>query len=172
MGISKEPPVSVKGSNDEFIGVEVFPLGVGPRSPAGVSKSRFRVSVVDQKVDWDVLLVGKTLVIEIPPTSLPEGSKESFVMVLEHAEEVMDCKKVVVSFRKSRTDRDTLIRTFMFLGFELVAPSLDLLSRSTDFIYMTYFIVSDSEDEDDDDDEYDDDDDSELDSEGEFRASV
>jgi len=94
-------------------------------------------------VKWDTLLIGKTLFIEIPSDILPEGSKESFVSLLEYAEESLGCSKVIVCFKKNRDDRESLIRTFMFLGFVLVAPGMLQLGVSGDLMYLAYSIDPD-----------------------------
>lgn len=151
MGIIKEPPVSVKG-------LEIGSSGGAHRGPAannGVSHLCFTVTLVGQEVKWETLLIGKTLFIEIPSDILPEGSKESFVSVLEHAEEALGCSKVIVCFKKNRDDRESLIRTFMFLGFVLVAPGTHQLAVSGDLMYLAYSIEPDdsaSSSEDDSDD--------------------
>jgi len=142
VGIIKEPPVSVKG-------LEIGSSGVAHRAggPAanntGVSHLCFTITLVGQQVKWETLLIGKTLFIEIPSDILPEGSKESFVSVLEHAEEELGCSKVIVCFKKNRDDRESLIRTFMFLGFVLVAPGTHQLAVSGDLMYLAYSIDPD-----------------------------
>jgi hypothetical protein len=91
-------------------------------------------------VHWDTLLIGKTLFVEIPADILPEGSRESFVSLLEHAEDVLGCSKVIICFKKNRADQASLIRTFMFLGFSLVAPGTHQLAVSRDLVYLAYSI--------------------------------
>jgi len=140
VGFIKEPPVSVKG-------LESGSQGVTNRSAttsnSGVSHLCFDVTLVGVRVKWDTLLIGKTLFIEIPSDILPEGSKESFIAVLEHAEEALGCSKVIVCFNKKRDDRECLIRTFMFLGFVLVAPGTHQLAVSGDLMYLAYSIDPD-----------------------------
>jgi hypothetical protein len=145
VGIKKEPPVSVKG-------LEIGSVGGAHRgsnsSNSGVSHLVFNVSLPGhQQVKWDTLLIGKTLFIEIPSDILPEGSKESFVSVLENAEESLGCSKVIVCFKKNRADRESLIRTFMFLGFVLVAPGTHQLAVSGDLMYLAYSIDPDESSE-------------------------
>jgi hypothetical protein len=138
VGIIKEPPVSVKG-------LEIGSSGAAHRGIAantGVSHVCFTVTLVGQQVKWETLLIGKNLFIEIP-SDIPEGSKESFVSVLEHAEEAFGCSKVIVCFKKNRDDRESLIRTFMFLGFVLVAPGTHQLAVSGDLMYLAYSIDPD-----------------------------
>lgn len=141
VGISKEPPVSVKGS--EIIvgnsGVALQRRG-GKAADNGVKHLCFSVRLGGQDVHWDTLLIGKTLFVEIPSDILPEGSKESFVALLEHAEDVLCCSKVIICFKKNRVDQASLIRTFMFLGFTLVAPGTHQLAVSGDLMYLAYSI--------------------------------
>jgi len=143
VGFIKEPPVSVKGLDIGSVGG----THRGASSNSGVSHLCFNVKLVGQEVKWDTLLLGKTLFIEIPSDILPEGSKESFISVLEHAEEVLECSKVIVCFKKNRDDRESLIRTFMFLGFVLVAPGTHQLAMSGDLMYLAYAIDPDESSE-------------------------
>jgi len=138
VGILKEPTVSVKGS---VIVVGSSGGAVQRRGVAadnGVTRLCFRLG--GQDVHWDTLLIGKTLFVEIPSDILPEGSRESFVALLEHAEDVLGCSKVIVCFKKHRVDQASLIRTFMFLGFVLVAPGTHQLAVSGDLMYLAYSI--------------------------------
>jgi len=152
VGIIKEPPVSVKGQ-DNGAGGGTQRVG-GTAAGNGVSHLCFTVSLGDgQDVKWDTLLIGKTLFIEIPGDILPEGSRESFVSVLEHAEDVLGCSKVIICFKKNRDDRASLIRTFKFFGFALVAPGTHQLAPvSGDLLYLAYNIDPDSSQSESDDD--------------------
>jgi len=154
VGTLKEPPVSVKGSK------------VGGSSSSGcqrrgtaagneISQLRFCVGLGGHEVHWDTLLIGKTLFVEIPPDILPEGSRESFVSLLEHAEDVLGCSKVIICFKKNRADQASLIRTFMLLGFLLVSPGTHQLAVSGNLVYLAYSVdpvESSSSSEDDSDD--------------------
>lgn len=141
VGVSKEPPVAAKGLES-----------VTTLAHAQTASSLcFKISLADTlQVNWETLLVGRKLYVEIPNGILPDGSKESFVTLLEYAEEALKCSHVIVCFKTSRTDRATLIRTFMFLGFGVVAPGHPLVPASTERMFMAYTI---DDDEDDDDDE-------------------
>ncbi|KAK5648448.1 hypothetical protein RI129_003340 [Pyrocoelia pectoralis] len=79
---------------------------------------------------WDAVLLNQTLFVALPPTMLPEGSREAFIALLEAAEEQLKCRHVVVVFEKDRSDRSTLIRTFMFLGFAILSPTSPILPSS------------------------------------------
>lgn len=138
VGVLKEPPVYAKGLES-----------VHTLAPAQVASNLcFQVTLTDcLEVTWETLLVDGRLFVEIPSGILPEGSKESFVTLLEYAEEVLKCDHVIVCFKKNRTDRASLIRTFMFLGFAVVAPGSALVPTSADLLYMAYAIERDSDDE-------------------------
>ena len=142
VGVSTEPPVAAKG------GLE----NVNALAQAQAASSLcFKISLVDtMEVVWETLRVGRKLYVEIPSGILPDGSKESFVTLLEYAEEVLKCSHVIVCFRKNRTDRASLIRTFMFLGFAMVAPGHAMVPASNERMFMAYTIDDDDEDDDDD----------------------
>jgi ornithine decarboxylase antizyme 1 len=158
VGVTKEPPVSVRapetgrqrsscGGNGGGAPAMYGNVNAGAGSasaPDGVSSLCFNIRLIGQEVIWETLLIGRTLFIEIPADILPEGSKESFVTLLEYAEEVLFCSQVIVCFKKNRVDRASLIRTFMFLGFMLVAPGQHQLAVSGDLMYLAYAIQPDS----------------------------
>ncbi|XP_063976747.1 LOW QUALITY PROTEIN: ornithine decarboxylase antizyme 1 [Diachasmimorpha longicaudata] len=93
-------------------------------------------------VEWETLIWRGTLYIGVPSCLLPEGSKEGFVSLLEYAEEVLHCKNIVVCLRKYRSDRAMLVRTFMFLGFNVLPPNHALVPPNCDSgnLYMLYAV--------------------------------
>jgi len=154
VGVTKEPPVSVRAPETSRHQQRAVGGGKGGGPPYGnvcgdaaASSLCFNIRLIGQEVIWETLLIGKTLFIEIPADILPEGSKESFVTLLEYAEEVLSCSHVIVCFKKNRVDRASLIRTFMFLGFALVAPGTHHLAVNGDLMYLAYAIQPDSSDE-------------------------
>jgi len=94
------------------------------------------------QVLWETVLWQGRLYIQLPSCLLPEGSKEGFVSLLEYAEEVLKCSHIILCFKKDRTDRALLVRTFMFLGFAPLAPGNSLVPRKADpgNLYMLYTI--------------------------------
>lgn len=141
MGVSTEPPVAAKGlENGNALAHAQIASGLC-----------FQISLADSlQVTWETLLVGRKLYVEIPNGILPDGSKESFVTLLEYAEEALKCSHVIVCFKNTRTDRASLIRTFMFLGFALVAPGHSLVPATKDRMFMAYTIEDCEEDDDED----------------------
>lgn len=139
MGVSKEPPVEAK--------VPSWDLRTLAKAQAASSLC-FEIDVADcRDVRWETYLLHGKLFVEIPNGMLPQGSKESFVTLLEYAEEQLGCSHVIVCFKKERSDRALLIRTFRFLGFSPVAPGSDLVPMTGDLFYMAYEIDQDTEDD-------------------------
>ncbi|KAB7500875.1 Ornithine decarboxylase antizyme 1 [Armadillidium nasatum] len=90
-------------------------------------------------VVWETVVLGRNLYLYLGG-SLPKGSKEAFVSLLEYAEEALGCSNVIVCFKKDRADRALLIRTFMFLGFQPIPPGHPLVPGNGDLFYMMYEI--------------------------------
>lgn len=66
------------------------------------------------------------LYVALPQTLAHDASKQSFLSLLEFAEEKLDCDGVVLCIRKDRPDRSQLVKTFMFLGFQPLQPKSPL----------------------------------------------
>lgn len=135
MGVSKEPPVNTRSFNiNELVRARV------------ASNLSFQVSLTESiQVSWQTLLVDRKLYVEVPTGILPDGSKESFVTLLEYAEDQLKCTHVVVCFKKNRSDRAALVRTFMFLGFAMAAPGNPHVPTCGDLLFMAYTIDEDDD---------------------------
>lgn len=89
-----------------------------------------------------VRLDGQVLYVQLPE-QLSAESKEKFVSLLEFAEDKLHCKHVIVYFDKARSDRASLVKTFMFLGFHILSPENRLMKKEDkldDQIFMLYQI--------------------------------
>jgi len=101
----------------------------------------FKCPLSDEKeVEWKTLLVNGVLYVDIPTSVLSEGSRDSFVSLLEFAEEKLECEKVFVCFKRNRPDRTALTRVFMFLGFTVVPPDNKQVPQNDDIMSMVYNI--------------------------------
>lgn len=108
----------------------------------------FQYKLTDSRVStWDTFFSNKSLFVEIPDGILAEGSKEGLTVLLEYAEEKMKVENVFVCFFKNREDRALLLRTFSFMGFEIVRPGHPLVPTRPDVLFMVYPIDQSSEEE-------------------------
>lgn len=92
---------------------------------------------------WEALLTGRNLVLTVPDEGLPEGTKQAITELLEFAEEQLHVSAVVVSLNKERSDRATIIRTLMYLGFESLAPGNQVVPaemQDPQLYFMVYTI--------------------------------
>ncbi|XP_070546436.1 ornithine decarboxylase antizyme 1-like [Ptychodera flava] len=106
-----------------------------------VTSLRFQHHLTDKLcVHWDAVLWQHKLVVELPKGNIPEGSRDSFVALLEYAEEELQCSHVIVCFDKERFDRGILIRTFMFLGFAAVPPGHPEIPDKPECMFLMYKI--------------------------------
>ncbi|KAJ3127710.1 hypothetical protein HK098_005946 [Nowakowskiella sp. JEL0407] len=78
--------------------------------------------------EWKAVVAKSTLFVKVPASIDWEesgfGFKESVVAVMELAENVLECSELVFCLQKSRPDLTLLIRAFMFVGFEIVHPTV------------------------------------------------
>ncbi|XP_077996579.1 ornithine decarboxylase antizyme 1-like [Glandiceps talaboti] len=106
-----------------------------------VTSLRFQHHLTDKLcVSWDAVLWQCKLLVELPKGNLPEGSRDSFVALLEYAEEKLACTHVIVCFDKARYDRAVLVRTFMFLGFQAIPPGHPEIPNKPDYMFLAYKI--------------------------------
>ncbi|XP_065353474.1 ornithine decarboxylase antizyme 1, partial [Cloeon dipterum] len=93
------------------------------------------------EVRWESVLWQGRLYLQVPSCLLPEGSKEGFVSILEYAEDALQCSSVILCLKKDRSDRALLLRTFMFLGFQVLPPDHEMVPANIESnLYMIYSI--------------------------------
>ncbi|XP_073964660.1 LOW QUALITY PROTEIN: ornithine decarboxylase antizyme [Choristoneura fumiferana] len=89
---------------------------------------------------WEAVVQGNSMFLRLPGV-LQAGSKESFMLLLDFAEERLHVANCIICVLKSRSDRATLLRTFMFMGFTLLPPAAPLLPpelTNPDYIFLHY----------------------------------
>ncbi|XP_013926806.1 PREDICTED: LOW QUALITY PROTEIN: ornithine decarboxylase antizyme 2 [Thamnophis sirtalis] len=145
-GVGRDPSLSALIYKDEKLTVNQD-LPVHDGKPHIV---HFQYKVTEVKVSsWDAVLSNQSLFVEIPDGLLAEGSKEGLLALLEFAEEKMKASYVFICFRKSREDRAPLLKTFSFLGFEIVRPGHPCVPPRPDVLFMVYPLDQVSSDDDD-----------------------
>lgn len=101
----------------------------------------FQYKLTDSKVSkWNAVFSKNNLFVEIPDGILAEGSKEGLTVLLEFAEEKLKVEYVFVYFSKNREDRAFLLRTFSFMGFEIVKPGHPSVPARPGVLFMVYSI--------------------------------
>ncbi|XP_058816682.1 LOW QUALITY PROTEIN: ornithine decarboxylase antizyme-like [Topomyia yanbarensis] len=97
---------------------------------------------------WETIFnpLDNMLYVNLPSAMSHEASKHSFISLLEFAEEKLECDGVVLCIRKNRLDRPNLVRTFSFVGFQLVSPKSPLtpphieMQQKNEYLFMIYNI--------------------------------
>ncbi|XP_067327569.1 LOW QUALITY PROTEIN: ornithine decarboxylase antizyme 2 [Anolis sagrei] len=134
-GVGRDPSLSALIYKDEKLTVNQD-LPVHDGKPHIV---HFQYKVTEVKIStWDAVLSNQSLFVEIPDGLLADGSKEGLLALLEFAEEKMKASYVFICFRKSREDRAPLLKTFSFLGFEIVRPGHPCVPLRPDVLFMVY----------------------------------
>ncbi|XP_002138131.2 LOW QUALITY PROTEIN: ornithine decarboxylase antizyme [Drosophila persimilis] len=74
----------------------------------------------DQYTNWMSILnpVNNMLYVAFPKDLPPAGSKETFLSLLEFAEDKLEVDGIVMAMRKDHPERTRLIEAFLFMGFE------------------------------------------------------
>lgn len=118
---------------------------VSQKSPTRIT---IKLHVTDKiSSSWDSVLDHDTniLYVALPKQLTHEASKQSFLSLLEFAEEKLECDGVVLCIRKDRPDRQNLIKTFLFLGFSPLNPKSTLAppqmeGRNDEHLFLIYNI--------------------------------
>ena len=102
----------------------------------------------EREIKWNVIRWSdSTLYVQIDSAAFPEGSRASFVQLLEYSEEELECENVVICFPSEHHHRDVILKTFMFLGFipmrsghPLIPDAVKKEEGNGKFMYMGYVI--------------------------------
>lgn len=96
------------------------------------------------RVSWEGVLVGTRLFLPITgrQNNVASSSKEAFVALLEYAEEELQCEHIIVTLPKNSSDRASLIKTFMFMGFTVLPPDHPRIrdAKNKENIFLNYEI--------------------------------
>lgn len=74
----------------------------------------------DQSTNWMTILnpANNILYVAFPTDLPPAGSKETFISLLEFAEDKLEVDGIVMMMRKDQPECARLIEAFLFMGFE------------------------------------------------------
>uniref|UniRef100_A0A8D3CAI2 Ornithine decarboxylase antizyme 2b n=1 Tax=Scophthalmus maximus TaxID=52904 RepID=A0A8D3CAI2_SCOMX len=112
------------------------------------SRLRFHYQLSERRsASWDTALSADSLFLEIAAEPLVEGSKEGLTALLEFAEEKLKVNYVFLWFHKKREDRLSIIKTFHYMGFEMVKPGNPMVPARPDLAFMVYSLDNSSSDE-------------------------
>ncbi|CAG8519592.1 1464_t:CDS:2 [Dentiscutata heterogama] len=92
------------------------------------------LSVQQHDCKWEGFVMNRVLFLKGHGLNVVE-LKERFVAILELAEECLKCNSLVVCLDKKCPHLSTLIRSFLYVGFELVLPGT-FNHNSSDFLLV------------------------------------
>lgn len=83
-----------------------------------------KVHVTENKfTEWDSVLnpINNILYVAMPENLPPEASKQTFISLLEFAEEKLEVDAVVLAIRKTMANRARFLETFLIMGFQPIS---------------------------------------------------
>jgi len=92
------------------------------------------------RTNWDAVLWQETLYVSVTASQLADGSKRAFVSLLEYAEEELGVSNVVACLDKLHHDNKNVIRNFLFLGFQPLAPGHEYHPSNPNVVCFLYSI--------------------------------
>ncbi|XP_037956996.1 LOW QUALITY PROTEIN: ornithine decarboxylase antizyme [Teleopsis dalmanni] len=97
---------------------------------------------------WESVLnpLNNILYVSMPEELPPEASKQTFVSLLEFAEDKLDVDAVVLIIKKNQTDRARLIETFFIMGFQPLSRKSPMAPPATENNSENFFLIYNIED--------------------------
>jgi len=92
------------------------------------------------RTNWDAVLWQDRLYVSVTGSQLADGSKRAFVSLLEYAEEELGVSNVVACLDKLHHDNKNVIRNFLFLGFQPLAPGHEFHPSNPNVVCFLYTI--------------------------------
>jgi len=92
------------------------------------------------RTNWDAVLWQERLYVSVTGSQLADGSKRAFVSLLEYAEEELGVSHVVACLDKLHHDNKNVIRNFLFLGFQPIAPGHEFQPSNPNVVCFLYTI--------------------------------
>jgi len=92
------------------------------------------------RTTWDAVLWQERLYVSVTSGQLADGSKRAFVSLLEYAEEELGVSHVVACLDRHHHDNKNVIRNFLFLGFQPIAPGHEFLPSNPNVVCFLYSI--------------------------------
>jgi len=92
------------------------------------------------RTNWDAVLWQDRLYVSVTCSQLADGSKRAFVSLLEYAEEELGVTHVVACLDKLHHDNKNVIRNFLFLGFQPIAPGHEFQPSNPNVVCFLYTI--------------------------------
>lgn len=92
--------------------------------------------------NWETILnpVNNILYVAMPNLPAP-GSKQTFMSLLEFAEEKLEVDAVVMCIPKSLPDRKIFLEAFMFMGFEALSRHSPLAPPSAEDDNNNFYLI-------------------------------
>jgi len=102
------------------------------------------VTLVSKRVDnnqginiFYAFIKDATLYIELP-SECNWNFQESMTSLLDLAEEILGCEKIIIFIRKNKEDVKLLLHSFMYIGFQIVNPTFYFKKPVNDYYVIGY----------------------------------
>lgn len=92
------------------------------------------------RTSWETVLWQERLYVNVTGSQLADGSKRAFISLLEYAEEELGVTHVVACLDRMYHDNKNIIRNFLFLGFQPIAPGHEYLPSNPNVVCFLYTV--------------------------------